>query len=1031
MKKGFYSSCITAVMLTLGLFSSVTASADTVVPTVKFAGFNYDHEANLWKNVEQSGAYSTFVYYAPGWATIYSGNEYDGYSFEGSTHTYNLPQATWETWQAQLHFITDEAQMSADKTYDVSCVIKSTVDGYVNVKLSNKADDAFLLEKKFKLSAGVEYTYYAVDVKGWDDVPRVIFDFGGCGDNCVATVSNIVIKDHSVDDGTVLPTNDKPSTDEVMDVHGYNYDHDGNLWRPIDENGSYSARFFYAPGWNQVNDATFKQEGNKYTVGLPRGTTDQWQAQTFITPTELKLTSDINYDFSCILTSTTDIDNVTIKLVDKISAGNFLFEHHVALQAGVPALVKLNDLAGVNGDFEFVFDFGGNPDNTEVTIEQIVVKNHQIEDGSFYGYSYWHSANLWRIVDENYDANLSFYYAPGWNQLPDPENKQINARYVFQLPAAAPDQWQAQCFFNPTLVSLTAEKNYDFSCVLKSNVNISHITAKLQQTDNNDLFLFAETFPLTAGEPYVFYLKDLPGKNIEKAKLLFDFSGNEENCEVSVECIVLKDHAVSDGTLLPGEAKTELDIAYDQYEALCQKILSQLDPDSMSGDEEANLKQYLTEEMEPGEDYPNGTSLYIIGNRSLDIEGLAAETEYLNGLYSAYLNSTMEEGVDLTNMIVNNTMGETGFKGWELTLGINYGDHNANSGTGMDFWPLAESWNTAFDCHQTLTGLPEGLYEVGVYAYYRTGSVEQYNPDAIVPCQLYVNDFFTPVKNIIDDALPEEEAVDQENCRLTCKDGIQDWSVDYMADGYGYIPNGEWSTSYAFRAGRYYQTVYGIVTDGVLTLGIRNTGNPWYEQGVAYWSNFTLRYMDKNIDALNNVVASFEGRAARLAETEQYHYAVLDDQLADLFAKANATDEPEAKYDLVLSINALFNDINKSIEVYADLVSAAETLRETIFDENYGLSYDEATPYFEIYLETLNDAANGVYTDEQAVEKTRELRGLIDQVTGIRGVATSVAQSGMTVYTLSGQPVGHSLAGLKSGIYVVRAAGQARKVCLK
>ena len=343
--------------------------------------------------------------------------------------------------------------------------------------------------------------------------------------------------------------------------NGFNYNHEANLWKPVDAEGAHSYSFFYAPGWTQIADPEVSCAGGKYTFSLPSATSEQWQAQCFIIPTtDLPLSAATNYDFSCILNSSTDIKKVTLKLTDTTNDGNFLFTENVNLTAFEDYVFYLSDLPGIDAaTVKMVFDFGGNPDNTEVSVSNIVLKDHAIDDGTVLPsvpeepvagpeeYKYDSEANLWKAADAAH--SYSFFYAPSWSQIPDPEVENNGNEYLLKLPSATFAQWQAQFFIIPdNPVALESSKSYDFSVVLNSTTDIRAVTLKLTENGNDDNFLFTENVNLTAFEDYIFDLSDLPGIDAAAVKMVFDFGGNPDNTEVTIKRIVLKDHAIDDGT---------------------------------------------------------------------------------------------------------------------------------------------------------------------------------------------------------------------------------------------------------------------------------------------------------------------------------------------------------------------------------------------------------------------------------------------------------------------------------------------------
>ena len=56
------------------------------------------------------------------------------------------------------------------------------------------------------MKAYEDYVFYRSDMPGLDiDNVKLVFDFGGNETDTEMTIKNIVVKEHSCDDGTVLP----------------------------------------------------------------------------------------------------------------------------------------------------------------------------------------------------------------------------------------------------------------------------------------------------------------------------------------------------------------------------------------------------------------------------------------------------------------------------------------------------------------------------------------------------------------------------------------------------------------------------------------------------------------------------------------------------------------------------------------------------------------------------------------------------------------------------------------------------------
>lgn len=338
----------------------LTSKADE--PT--FDGFDPDSEFNMFK----SCTFTNSFYYAPGWGQIADPT----ITADGNSYTVSLPTATNETWQAQVMFHTDMTT-AATSNYDFSCKLMSTTDhNNVTVKLTKESDDnTYFFAETVKLKAYEEYVFYKSDMPGIDmDAVKIVFDFGGNAENTEVTISDIVLKDHANDDGTVVPSEDEDKT-------VYTYDSENNLWKVnVDDTDDYTTSFYYAPGWTQIADPGFSKDGGNYTITLPVATTDQWQAQVKIL-TNIPAEADTPYDFSCTMMSDKELKGATVKLTDSSSDDNYMVLERVDLApyeeyvVKVPASVMLEGAAGA---LALVLDFGGCQENTKVVVNNIILQ---------------------------------------------------------------------------------------------------------------------------------------------------------------------------------------------------------------------------------------------------------------------------------------------------------------------------------------------------------------------------------------------------------------------------------------------------------------------------------------------------------------------------------------------------------------------------------------------------------------------------------------------------------------------------------
>ena len=319
--------------------------------------------------------------------------------------------------------------------------------------------------------------------------------------------------------------------------------------------------------------------------------------------------------------------------------------------------------------------------------------------------------------------------------------------------------------------------------------------------------------------------------------------------------------------------------------------------------------------------FKNGYSAYIIANRLLKTEEITEELEFLNKLYDAAVRTSLKDGTDLTNLIVNPGFEEDLVdgkgKGWSLDT--------SKGGTGsLTNWRggdsdgknyCAEAYEQNFDVYQEIEGVKDGIYEVSVQAFYRGGSPEaawnnykkdpEMKGDAKVYSEVYLNEFSTPIRNVMEITLDDVS-------QFTSKDNYSSFAVT----GEGgettnvFVPNGMASASTSFSLEdpekNYTMSAYGLVTDGKIRLGIRRLTTPPSNAGTwTLWDNFKLTYRAKNPELAAQVLDAKAKELNELLTTSEENmtdpviqnsvYAYTESQKSDL--------SDAAKYEVLIETN--------------------------------------------------------------------------------------------------------------------------------
>lgn len=341
-----------------------------------FAGYVYDSEYNLWpKSTHQINSF----WYAPGWAQIADPT----HNFSTDMISLTLPEATTEQWQAQMHVGTN-ISLPAGEHFDGSVIFTANKDmKNITMKIHPDGDDddshSFFCNQKINLTADEPAAFFFTDLEAVVDMNNLVytFDFGGNPAGVTITIENIVLKNHKDDDGTVLP--EIPTDPEPNWVA---YDSADNLFYGM----TYTPSFWYAPGWAQIADPGFSDDGaGTYTFTLPVAAPERWQAQCALN-TDIRIDDPtVQYDFTCTIESNVDVPAAMVKLVqtdegeDNKHDNNFFCADEIPLVAGPNKFwrAKLTPNEGqAMQAVSLVFDFGTCPDNTEIKVSNIILQVH-------------------------------------------------------------------------------------------------------------------------------------------------------------------------------------------------------------------------------------------------------------------------------------------------------------------------------------------------------------------------------------------------------------------------------------------------------------------------------------------------------------------------------------------------------------------------------------------------------------------------------------------------------------------------------
>ena len=505
---------------------------------VEEQGFDASSDFNLWKGITPNATF----YFNPGWASERTGEMEAAYVGGNNDYTVTVPDACADRWQAQFHLHTD-LNINAATNYDFSVIFNADkdIDG-VTVKLTDEADaDAIIDVDNVSLKAGQDVVFWKSDLAGKDlSKVKLVFDFGHATEATKINISNVVLKDHANDDGTIVSGGgDNPDT-PTMD---WDYESGANLWKAVDDGTLFDAfgYYFADDGWGGISYSEATHSGDAYEITLPEGLGgSQWQGQFHI-DTKLTASAAKAYNFYMVLEADNDCPGVTIKLTDAGDT-NYFCEGRHDVKADEPFIFKLEGATlkeGKDADaIRLFFDFGGSPGGTNIKISKIYFEEAVV-------LNYDDASNLWKGVDDGtVGSSFGYWFAnDSWTEIAHNDCKHSGDTYEIQLPEGmGGSQWQGQ-FHIDTELTASASKQYHFQMVMEADADCPGVTIKL--TDAGDTNFFCEgCHDIKADEPYVYTLKNATlkeGTDASAIRLFFDFGGSPAGTNVKISKIIFKE----------------------------------------------------------------------------------------------------------------------------------------------------------------------------------------------------------------------------------------------------------------------------------------------------------------------------------------------------------------------------------------------------------------------------------------------------------------------------------------------------------
>lgn len=433
---------------------------------------------------------------------------------------------------------------------------------------------------------------------------------------------------------------------------------------------------------------------------------------------------------------------------------------------------------------------------------------------------------------------------------------------------------------------------------------------------------------------------------------------------------------------------------YAAYVAAVKEAEDWLENNPGTKNDYVKLQEYMTADDQIEEwGWPNGPVQVIIPNYGVDgyagtlsAEAIEKETEYVKEMLLKAKRSTYDFGSDITSELVNPNFEEADGKGWKLDSSNGGTEKLTNWRGGSDSNHCAEAFNQNFDVYQELEGLPDGLYEVSVQAFYRTAANkeawEAYQTDkemvgsAKVLSEVYLNEFSTPIRNVMEIQFADKE-LDENNTNTYHPENTVIYTLDGMV-----------SASNAFNledpARNFTMAAYGIVTDGKIRLGIRNlTGSN--DKRWTLWDNFKLTYRAKDPATAQKVLTIKSKELGALIDENRGNMTATALQEAvyrhEESQKTNLNDN--VKYTVLEATNKAINAVKDNVKAVEAYKKANLAYDNAYYDLNVASPLDENNPT-EIWSKVLvmdKELEGDAYKDVESDEELNELTAKIEQLT--------------------------------------------------
>jgi len=242
------------------------------------------------------------------------------------------------------------------------------------------------------------------------------------------------------------------------------------------------------------------------------------------------------------------------------------------------------------------------------------------------------------------------------------------------------------------------------------------------------------------------------------------------------------------------------------------------------------------------------------------------------------------DGANVTYKFQNIDLMKSGWKHWTLKASENC---VIASGKGSAFMPFGSAKTAgSFDVQQTVSSLKNGVYELTLENFCTKGGVN-----------LYLNNASTPANN-------------------TSVSGVT-------------APTSDAVVSTRFLSNRFTQKVYGLVTNGKLTIGACTPDSLATDERF-YMGNLKVVFREKNEEAMQSLMSTYAAMVDTMKVRGQRHYEGFDASMEGYKQSFAAAETATERYNILVKASKTIDSIQTSIADYVALGEAIVTLRSDI-----------------------------------------------------------------------------------------------------